>query len=234
MKRIAYIPARGGSKGLPGKNIRPLLGRPLISYTIAAALEAGCFKRVFVSTDSAEIAEIARRSGAWVPFLRNAMFAQDTTLIMDAIMDDMHRLREINETFDTFCLLQPTSPLRSAADIRRAVELCERYSEGVVGISPVREHPLLMRTMSGDGRLSHVMQLPTSARRQDMEPVYRINGAIYCVPVEDLRPGTVLADGARGIVMSEDDSVDIDDLDDFRLAEDMMRMRQEKADARRS
>ena len=227
MKRIAYIPARGGSKGIPGKNIRSLLGRPLISYTIAAALESQCFGRVFVSTDSDEIADVARGCGAWIPFLRDGKFAQDTTLIMDTIMDDMRRLREMGETFDTFCLLQPTSPLRSADDIRAAVELCERYSEGVVGVSPVNEHPLLMRTMSSDGRLNRIMPIPTSARRQDMPAVYRVNGAIYCLPTKQLIPGTVLADSPRGIVMPEESGVDIDAIDDFVQAEKILRNRQE-------
>ena len=231
MKRIAYIPARGGSKGIPGKNIRILLGRPLISYTIAAALEAQCFERVFVSTDSDEIADIARRYGAWIPFLRSRQFAQDSTLIMDTIMDDMRRLREIGETFDTFCLLQPTSPLRSADDIRAAVKLCEQCSEGVVGISPVNEHPLLMRTMSSDGRLNRILPIPTSARRQDMPAVYRVNGAIYCLPSAQLQPGTVLADVPRGIVMPEESGVDIDDIDDFVRAEKILRSRQENAHA---
>ena len=223
MKRIAYIPARSGSKGIPKKNIRPLCGKPLLGYAVETALETGLFSRVFVSTDSDEIAEVARAYGAWVPFLRNAALAGDTTLIMDAILDDVRRLAEINERFDTFCLLQPTSPLRTADAVRRAVELCEARNEGVVSVSPVSEHPILMRTMSPDGRLARLLAMPSSARRQDMPMYYRVNGAVYCIPCSQLVEGTVLADSPLGIVMPEDASVDIDDMEDIRRAEEIIK-----------
>lgn len=231
MRRIAYIPARGGSKGIPRKNIRPLLGVPLLVYSIRAAADAGCFDRICVSTDSEEIAAIAEKYGAWIPFLRSAAFAGDNASIEDAIRDDLRRFAEIGEVFDTFCLLQPTSPLRTADDVRKAVEMCERRAEGVVGVSPVKENPVLMRTLSEDGRLSRVLSMPSSIRRQDMPAFYKVNGAVYCVPVAQLADGVALSDSPLGLVMSEESGIDIDDMEDFLAAEYIMRKRLEATNA---
>ena len=130
MRRIAYIPARGGSKGIPKKNIKALCGKPLIAYTIEAALETGLFDVVFVSTDSAEIAGVAKQYGAQVPFLRYAEVAQDTTKTIDTVCSDVARMRNLGWEFDTFVLLQATSPLRRAKDIAGAVARFEGGNGG--------------------------------------------------------------------------------------------------------
>ena len=178
MRCIAYIPARAGSKGIPHKNIRPLCGKPLIAYAIEAAIESGRFERVFVSTDSEEIAEISRRHGAWVPFLRDPEFATDTATTVSAMCSDKARLEAMGETFDAICLLQTTSPQRTAADICGAMDVFASTGEGVVSVSPVNEHPILMRTISPAGRLEKVVPVAGAIRRQDMPKYYKLNGAI--------------------------------------------------------
>jgi len=218
MKRLAYIPARGGSKGIPKKNIAELGETPLIAFTIVAALKSGLFDKVMVSTDSEEIAEVARLYGAWVPFLRYAEFAQDTSKTIDAVVSDKVRLEEIGERFDEFVLLQCTSPFRTAQDIQGAVALAEKVHAGVVSISPVEEHPILMRTVDEIGKVSRVLNCSSTCRRQDMPPYYRVNGAIYVNFWEDLSPTLSLNDNPYGYVMEKKDSLDIDTKADLEAA----------------
>lgn len=223
MKRIAYIPARGGSKGLPRKNIRLMCGRPLVSYTIQVAQKTNLFDYIFVSTDSEEIATVAKSYGGWVPFLRNPRKAQDETPIIEAVLDDCRRLKALGCMFDIFCLLQPTSPLRKVEDIVGAVSLCEEKKEGVVSLSPVEEHPLLMRKMDDQLRLTKLLKERTTARRQDMPKIYRVNGAVYVVPEAQLSKNTVFADLPIGYVMAAENGLDIDTLEDFNFAQAVLR-----------
>ena len=218
MKRLAYIPARGGSKGIPKKNIAELGEMPLIAFTIVAAQKSGLFEKVMVSTDSEEIAEVARQYGAWIPFLRYAEFAQDTSKTIDAVMSDKMRLEEMGEKFDEFILLQCTSPFRTAKDIQGAVALAEREHAGVVSISPVVEHPILMRTIDGTGKVSKVLNCSSTCRRQDMPPYYRVNGAIYVNFWDELSPSLSLNDNPYGYVMECKDSLDIDTKADLEAA----------------
>jgi len=218
MKRLAYIPARGGSKGIPKKNIAELGEMPLIAFTIVAALKSGLFEKVMVSTDSEEIAEVARQYGAWVPFLRYAEFAQDTSKTIDAVISDKSRLEAMGEKFDEFVLLQCTSPFRTAKDIQGAVALAEKMHSGVVSISPVEEHPILMRTIDADGKVSKVLNCSSTCRRQDMPPYYRVNGAIYVNFWDELTTDLSLNDNPYGYVMERKDSLDIDTKADLEAA----------------
>lgn len=218
MKRLAYIPARGGSKGIPKKNIAELGEMPLIAFTIVAALKSGLFEKVMVSTDSEEIADVARQYGAWVPFLRYAEFAQDTSKTIDAVISDKSRLEAMGEKFDEFVLLQCTSPFRTAKDIQGAVALAEKMHSGVVSISPVEEHPILMRTIDADGKVSKVLNCSSTCRRQDMPPYYRVNGAIYVNFWGELTPDLSLNDNPYGYVMERKDSLDIDTKADLEAA----------------
>lgn len=218
MKRIAYIPARGGSKGIPMKNIAELGEFPLIAFTIIAARKSGLFDRIMVSTDSEEIAAVARQYGAWVPFLRYAEFAQDTSKTIDAVVSDKSRLEAMGEKFDEFVLLQCTSPFRTAVDIQGAVALAEKAKAGVVSISPVEEHPILMRTADADGKLTNVLSCSSTCRRQDMPPYYRVNGAIYVNFWDELSPALSLNDNPYGYIMSRSDSLDIDTKADLAAA----------------
>ncbi len=223
MRCIAYIPARAGSKGIPHKNIRPLCGKPLIAYAIEAAIESGRFERVFVSTDSEEIAEISRRHGAWVPFLRDPEFATDTATTVSAMCSDKARLEAMGETFDAICLLQTTSPQRTAADICGAMDVFASTGEGVVSVSPVNEHPILMRTISPAGRLEKVVPVAGAIRRQDMPKYYKLNGAIYVNAWRDVAPGMYPSDNPRAYVM--DAMEDIDTIDEWERTERKMRER---------
>ena len=135
MKNIAIIPARSGSKGLPDKNIKLLNGKPLLQYSVEAALASGCFDKVMVSTDSEKYAEIAREAGAEVPFLRSAYTSTDKASSWDMVEEVLDGYKKLGYTFDTFCLLQPTSPMRTAEDIAKAYAVMrEKNAFAVVSI----------------------------------------------------------------------------------------------------
>ena len=222
MRRIAYIPARGGSKGVPRKNIREVFGKPLIAYSIEAARASGLFEMIFVSTDSREIADIAVAYGAEVPFLRYPEVAQDTTKTIDTMVSDVARLEALGRIFDVIVLLQPTSPLRRAEDIAGAVSLFESRGldcGGVVSVSEVEEHPLLMRTLNEDGTLKSLLGLPSTVRRQDMPAVYRVNGAIYVNAWKDIVPTLSLNDNPVAYVMEPERAPEIDTLKDLKKIE---------------
>ena len=230
MRRIAYIPARGGSKGIPGKNIREVSGKPLIAYTILAARATSLFDMVFVSTDSPEIAEIARAYGAEVPFLRDPSVAQDTTRTIDTVVSDKARLEQLmggERGYDVFVLLQPTSPLRGAEDIVGAVRLFEENGlncGGVVSISKVSEHPILMRTLDlKTHQLTSILPGGSTVRRQDMPSVYKVNGAIYVNAWNALTPSLSLNDNRLGYVMAEGHAIDIDAPKDLELVRAILR-----------
>src|SRR5688572_23564500 len=141
MATLALIPARGGSKGLPGKNTRPLHGKPLIAWTVETARHAGLFDRVVVSTDSRDIADVAERYGALVPFLRPAEIAGDATPMRDVIGHAIHAETAAGHEPAVVILLQPTSPLRSAEEIRAAAQLLRSTNcDSVVSVSPVPLH----------------------------------------------------------------------------------------------
>lgn len=219
--RLAYIPARGGSKGIPKKNIVQIGDLPLIAFTIVAALKSGLFERVMVSTDSQEIADVAKKYGAWIPFLRDPAVAQDGTTTIATVMSDKSRLEAMGEKFDEFVLLQCTSPFRTAEDIKGAVALAEKVGAGVASVSPVSDHPLLMRTADEDGRLTKLLQVSSTCRRQDMPPFYRVNGAIYVNKWEELSPTLSFNDNPYGYIMEQKDSLDIDSLADLKRAQEM-------------
>ena len=223
-KRIlALIPARGGSKGIPHKNIAPLAGKPLIQYSIDAARGSSYIDSVLVSTDDEEIARVARACGAEVPFLRPAELASDTAKTIDAVLHAVETLRDMGEAFDSLVLLQPTSPLRTTAEIDGAIErfyTCGR--KAVVSVSEVSDHPMLMRTIeqTDDGeRLKPLLQVSSTVRRQDMPPFYRVNGSIYVNAVEELSRTTSFNDNPVPYVMAKEHAIDIDEPADLKLAE---------------
>jgi CMP-N-acetylneuraminic acid synthetase len=219
LKILGIIPARGGSKGIPHKNIIDLCGRPLISYTIEAGLESKYMDYVMVSTDDEEIADVAKKCGAEVPFMRPAELATDTATTLDAILHALNTLKERGMDFDLLVLLQPTQPLRTADDIDRSIELC--VSEGclpLVSVSEVDDHPLLIRTISGN-RLSKMLDVSSTCRRQDMPAYYRVNGCIYINRIDEIDETTSFNDNILPFVMERSHSVDIDELRDLAVAE---------------
>ena len=220
---LALIPARGGSKGIPHKNIIPVAGKPLIRYTIDAALQSRYIDYVLVSTDDVEIARVAKACGAQVPFLRPAELAADTSRTVDAVIHAAETLKQRGETFDSLVLLQPTSPLRTAEDIDGAIE--KFYAGGrqaVVSVSPAEDHPVLVRTIeqTPDGeRLKPLLAGSSTVRRQDMPAFYRVNGCVYINAMEELNRDTSFNDNPAPWVMEKSHSVDIDEPADLALAE---------------
>ncbi len=226
---LAIIPARGGSKGVPGKNILPLLGRPLIAYTIEAARKACLIGRVLVSTDDPKIAEVAARSGAEVPFLRPPELARDETPTLPVLQHVLNQLKATEGSEpEIIVLLQPTSPLRRAQDIDEAMALLgETGADSVVSLCVTEHPPFWMKQLEGDRVLPFLKNAPEYTRRQDMPPVYRLNGAIYVtrrrVLMEENR---ILGRDTRGLVMDAESSVDIDTPLDLKIAALIMQERQ--------
>lgn len=218
-KVLALIPARGGSKGIPGKNIKDLAGKPLIAYTIEAARQCAVIDCVMVSTDSREIAEVAKRYGAEVPFLRPDFLAEDTSKTIDAVYYTVDRLSEEVESYDYLVLLQPTSPLRTSEDIERAVALSVENGCDVVSVSEVSDSPILMRKCDKNGNLTHLLDKNSTVRRQDMPVYYRVNGSIYVNEIKRLSAETSFNDNPVGYIMPRERSVDIDEPADFAVAE---------------
>ncbi len=221
---LAIIPARGGSKGLPGKNIKSLNGKPLIAYSIEAALQSNAIDRVIVSTDSAEIAEIALKYGAEIPFMRPSYLAEDSSLAVDNYIYTIDRYeKEYEVKVDAFCVLQPTSPLRISDDIDNAVNIfLEKKADSV--ISYCEEHHTVSwhKHLEDDGRLSDVFTDQKIKNRQDVKPTYYPNGAIYVFKSSIIKLGQYYSDKTFAYVMPRERSVDIDVLDDFKLAEFLM------------
>jgi CMP-N,N'-diacetyllegionaminic acid synthase len=221
---LAIIPARGGSKGLPGKNVKKLNGKPLIAYSIEAALESNAIDRVIVSTDSAEIAEIALKYGAGIPFMRPGYLAEDSSLAVDNYIYTIDRYeKECGVKVDAFCVLQPTSPLRISNDIDDAVNIFnDKKADSVISYCE-EHHPVSWhKYLEDDGRLSDVFSGQKLKNRQDIKPTYYPNGAIYVFKSSIIKLGQYYSDKTFAYVMPRERSVDIDVLDDFKLAEFLM------------
>lgn len=226
MKNIAIIPARSGSKGLPDKNIKMLAGKPMLAYTIEAALESGCFDEVHVSTDSGDYAEIARKYGAHVPFLRENNLATDSAGTWDVVKWILAKYRESEQRqFDYMAILQPTSPLRMAYHIREAFQLKEdKKAKMIVSVCEAEHSPLWMNTLPEDHNLNQFINLEKlSAFRQGLPKFYRINGAIYLGDTEYVKNRINYYDQETyAYIMDKVSSIDIDDIFDFHFAEYLM------------
>ena len=219
---LAVIPARGGSKGLPRKNILSLGGRPLIAWTIRAARAARSIDRVIVSTDDDEIADISRAAQAEVPFRRPAELATDTATSVDVVRHVLGHCDAAGYQPATIVLLQPTSPLRTAGDIDAALALLDTTdASAVVSVAPAHPHPFLCKTIGPDGTLTDLVELTVPpTRRQDLPEAYALNGAIYAIRTKAfLEYATFLPPYTVPFIMPAERSVDIDSEFDFRLAE---------------
>lgn len=219
---LALVPARGGSKGLPGKNIRLLGGKPLIAWSIEAALQSSYVDAVVVSTDCAAIASTAAAHGAEIPFMRPAELATDGARSIDAILHAVAHLGESGRSFDLVLVLQPTSPLRIASDIDRAVELhLSRQADAVVSVCATDHHPWWSNTLPEDGRMNEFLRPEViNTNRQNLPDFYRLNGAIYLANAPYLSAtGSFYGERTFAYVMERERSVDIDTRLDFHLAE---------------
>ncbi len=224
---LAVIPARAGSKGVPGKNVAMVGGKPLLTWTIACARTAKCVERVVVSTEDERTAAIAKKNGAEVPFLRPLALARDDTPGIDPLLHVVEWLG-VNEGYfpEWIFLLQPTSPLRTSEDVDRAYALAhERSALVVVSVTETRHHPFWCQTIGETGRLSHFLNLEKSYNtRQELPKTYSPNGAIYLIQREFLLAQRSFYGGsAYPYIMPEERSLDIDTAWDLYLADLILR-----------
>ncbi|MFL6200264.1 MAG: cytidylyltransferase domain-containing protein [Thermoanaerobaculia bacterium] len=195
MRVLGIVPARGGSKGIPGKNVRLLGGKPLLAWTAEAALAARRLSRVVLTTDDERIAEVGRACGLEVPFLRPAELAQDDTPTLPVLRHAVAELEKAGDRFDAVCLLQPTSPFRRADDIDGCIELLETGLDAVVSVLPVppEHNPHWVYFRDGDGllRLATGEEQPIP-RRQELPPAFHRDGAVYVTRRDVLMEGNSL------------------------------------------
>ncbi|WP_432662694.1 acylneuraminate cytidylyltransferase family protein [Wukongibacter baidiensis] len=221
-KILAFIPARSGSKGVKDKNIRELAGKPLIAYAIEEAIESKIFEDIILSTDSQEIADIARNHGASIPFLRPKELATDESPTIDAIFHCLDYLKGKGKKYDAIMLLQPTSPLRKFHHIREAYKLFnEKQADFTVSVCECDHSPLWTNTIDKDLKMDHFIRDEVkNVRRQDLSKYYRLNGAIYIAKVNRLtEERSFFGKNNYAYIMSKLSSVDIDTVEDFMYAD---------------
>jgi len=222
MKTLGVIPARGGSKGVPGKNIKMLAGEPLISYTIENALKSK-IDDVVVSTDSQEIATISKSLGAQVPFIRPSSLATDTSKSIDVVRHCLILMEEQNETtYDLVMLLQPTTPLRSIEDIDNTIlKIFDENCDSVISVVDVGAfHPARMKFIQNDRLLDPPFcEDYENQPRQELTPMYIRNGAIYLTKRATILANSFKGEYSKAYIMPQDRSINIDTFWDFQLAE---------------
>lgn len=225
-KILAVIPARGGSKGIPDKNIVDVNGRPLIDFTIKEALNSEYTDRVIVSTDSEKIAEISRKCGAEVPFLRPKYLAEDDSRTIDVLIDLTQKLSMIGKNYDYLTLLQPTQPLRKAFHIDEAIKkIVDNNYPSLLSISVVDDHPILIRTINSKGRLVNLLPINSTVRRQEFATFYKVNGAIYINKIdENFNKETSLNDNLYPYFMEKKYDLDIDEPFDLEVLKNLSKL----------
>ena len=225
-KIIGIITARGGSKAIPGKNIKTIAGRPLIAWTIEAAKKAKGLDRVVVSTDNADIAQVAREWGAEVPFMRPPELAQDDTSHVSVLNHFMDWLAANGGLPEYLFLLQPTAPLRLSSDIDGAIAFAiERNADAVVGVVESERHPYLIKKILPDGTMEDYVSSDLKyLRRQDFPRAYAYNGAAYVTRCTSLRrTQTFFPPGTYAYVMPQERSLDVDTPLDFIVVEQLLK-----------
>jgi CMP-N,N'-diacetyllegionaminic acid synthase len=219
---LAVIPARGGSKRLPRKNILDLAGKPLIAWTIEAALSSEYIDSVVVSTDNESIADISKKYGADVPFMRPDNLATDKSTSIDVILHSINQLEELGKKYDYIILLQPTSPLRTAQNIDEAIALLKTQKcDAVISVCEANHSPLWSNILPEDHSMSGFLKDEVvNKRSQDLEKFYRLNGAIYLCNIRSLKLENTffLKKNCIAYKMEQDKSVDIDSRIDFLYA----------------
>lgn len=218
-KILAIIPARSGSKGLKDKNIKMMNGKPMIAYTIEAAQNSKIFEDIIISTDSEKYAEIAKKYGGSVPCLRDKKLANDNAKSSDVILDILNR---VEKKYDSFIMLQPTSPLRTEKNIIEAYKMyLEKKANSVVSVCEMEHSPLWANTLNEEKRMDSFLKgIAVNRNRQELETYYRINGALYIANVEYFkRYQDFYHKDSYAYVMEKENSIDIDDELDFKIAE---------------
>lgn len=227
-KVLAVIPARGGSKGLPGKNVRIMCGKPLIAWSISQGLASQYIDKVLVTTDSQEIATVAEQHGASVPFLRPNLLAGDSASSIDVVLHATEYMKSIGEFYDFVVLLEPTSPLRSVSDISGALELLvySEIAESVVGVVKVEcSHPSFLYSIKNELLQPMLGSQPIGLRRQDLQGEYFcLEGSVYASSVESLSKKRSFYHAATAPwIVDRYKSIEIDELCDFIAVEALMK-----------
>ena len=225
---LAIIPARGGSKGLPGKNIRPMCGKPLIGWTIDKAKKCRYLDTILVTTDDQKIANIAQNFGAYVPFIRPAEFATDETSTYDVIRHALSYFKDTEfKEFDYVVLLEPTSPLREDDDIDKMLELIvarQDEFDSIVSIGEVTEHPSIMKRLVGDGIEPFCPELAQTTRRQENTPAYFPFGVAYIAKTNSLlEENTFYTRRCMYFLIKRYQNYEIDDIYHFKCIESIMK-----------
>lgn len=222
MKILGIIPARGGSKGVPGKNIRLLAGKPLIVHTIKAAL-ASMLTDVIVTTDDGQISTIAKAAGAQVPFVRPAHLASDTAKSLDVAIHALQSMEALNGTYDAAMLLQPTAPFRTSGDIDEAIRILASRpdADSVISVVDVQgHHPARMKFIQQGVLIDPPFaEAYENQNRQELTPMYIRNGAIYLTKRDTLLQHSYKGNLCMALIMPQQRSVNIDTLNDFEEAE---------------
>lgn len=222
-KVLALVPARVGSKGLPGKNTLTLLGRPLIQWSIETALACDEIDAVVVSTDDEHIAAVAAAAGAEVPFLRPLALADDTASSIDVVIHALDFLERNGRVFDIVLLLEPTSPLREVADIQVALQrMVDTGAAAIVSVCRAEStHPAFMFRSNDKGRLEPFLSSsPTGLRRQEIEPLFYLDGTLYASTVETLRDRrSFYHEDTLAYEVAKWKALEIDDIEDFKMVE---------------
>tara|TARA_Y100001968_G_scaffold330935_1_gene384079 strand:- start:2427 stop:3107 length:681 start_codon:yes stop_codon:yes gene_type:complete len=216
MTKLGLITARGGSKGIPKKNIKTLFGKPLIEWTINAAKKSKIIDRIIVSTDDEEIAEISYSCGAEIPFLRPEELSNDKASSIDTVLHCLNNIEEVEDVF----LLQPTSPFRNSIDIDKIYELRQTtHAETSVSVSLASTHPEWMYVIH-NRKMKNYTKKTKTLRRQDLEEVYQLNGAIYLASKQHLvSKKSFIDENTVPYIMPKERSLDIDTMLDWDIAE---------------
>lgn len=219
MSAVAIITARGGSKRIPRKNIRPFLGKPILAYSIQAALASGIFEEVMVSTDDAEIARIAGEYGAAVPFFRSADAADDYASTDDVIREVLEAYRALGREFDSFCCIYPTAPFVTAAKLRQAMDML-KDADSVMPVVPFSYPVQRGLCLDREGHIGYKWPEYATARSQDLETIYHDCGQFYaCRTAAFYAEGTTDTKNMVPLILPELEVQDIDTLEDWAIAE---------------
>ncbi|MAZ41021.1 acylneuraminate cytidylyltransferase [bacterium] len=231
LRVLGVVTARGGSKGIPRKNVRDLCGRPLICHTIDTANKSKLLSRSIISTDDTEIAEIAKKCGGEVPFMRPKELAQDESTSIEVIQNVIETLKKEGEKYDYVMILQPTSPLRTAEDIDGCIAVAQKTNaDSVMSMKEADDFSAKKMKKIVDGKIEPYFEDEgkESSRRQDLEKAYKRNCAIYLTKTNLILKGDLFGNNSQAYIMPEERSVDINQPVDFELAEFWLKKNKEK------
>ena len=220
MKNIAIIPARGGSKRIPRKNIKDFLGKPIIAYSIEAALNSGVFNEVMVSTDDVEIAEIAKKYGAKVPFFRSPEMSNDMAMTAPVLVEVLNEYKKLGQEFDYCACIYPCAPFINSQKIKEGLDLMiEKMTNNAVPVVQF-SYPIQRALKIEENKLSMILPENMNVRSQDLMPTYHDIGQYYCFKIESfLVEPTLFSKNTVPIITAESEVQDIDTEEDWKIAE---------------